>query len=300
MHFKMVCMPGHFKMASVLKLVMMENHTAPDDVIHEVTTAQVLQKQLFDAHEPNLLDENDMHIFGSKPMADPLDLVCCSTCKKPVKASQYAVHTERCSTGKVNANDSMGVDHASPTKPPKKGRKIKVICNGSILLFMRQFFPCLVCYQKVHIKVKAKSQAEGKNGANTFELDNGHGSKVQPIGSTVYNGATINVPKSHLRDAPAPLATKMYHSQGNYRLRLELGQLYRESCAEHSSCHTTPNLSQVNGLMGSQFPPCGNSALPGSQKNLVPQTKLLASTSESKKAQQQPNGRVHVIKSSVE
>ncbi|KAF8661189.1 hypothetical protein HU200_057302 [Digitaria exilis] len=319
----MVCMPGHFKMASVLKLVMMENHTAPDDVIHEVTTAQVLQKQLFDAHEPNLLDENDMHIFGSKPMADPLDLVCCSTCKKPVKASQYAVHTERCSTGKVNTNDSMGVDHASPTKPPKKGRKIKVISNGN---------------KKVHIKVKAKSQPEGKNGANTFELDNGHGSKVQPIGST---------------DAPAPLATKMYHSQGNYRLRLELGQLYRESCAEHSSCHTTPNLSQVNGLMGSQFPPCGNSALPGSQKNLVPQTKLLASTSEScsaipqqlsatrpnhppvtkteradtqsstvssevsrsrsnkaavphsrnkgsKKAQQQPNGRVHVIKSSVE
>jgi len=29
-----------------------------DDVIHEMTTAQVLQKQLFDAHEPNLLDEN--------------------------------------------------------------------------------------------------------------------------------------------------------------------------------------------------------------------------------------------------
>lgn len=29
-----------------------------DDVIHEMTAAQVLQKQLFDAHEPNLLDEN--------------------------------------------------------------------------------------------------------------------------------------------------------------------------------------------------------------------------------------------------
>jgi hypothetical protein len=27
-------------------------------VIHEMTAAQVLQKQLFDAHEPNLLDEN--------------------------------------------------------------------------------------------------------------------------------------------------------------------------------------------------------------------------------------------------
>jgi hypothetical protein len=32
--------------------------------------------------------------------------------------------------------------------------------------------------------VKAKSQPESKNGANTFELDNGHVSKVQPIDST--------------------------------------------------------------------------------------------------------------------
>jgi len=128
-----------------LRMKRVRSVTMADDVIHEMNAAQVLQKQLFDAHEPNLLDENDMHIFGSKPMADPLDLVCCSTCKKPVKASQYAVHTERCSSGKVNTNDAMGIDHASPTKPPKKGRKIKVISNGSILLFMRQLAcSCLV------------------------------------------------------------------------------------------------------------------------------------------------------------
>ncbi|KAJ1265585.1 hypothetical protein BS78_08G087300 [Paspalum vaginatum] len=266
----MVCMAGHFKMASVLKLVMMENHTTPDDVIHEMTAAQVLQKQLFNAHEPNLLDENDMHIFGSKPMADPLDLVCCNTCKKPVKASQYAVHTEQCSSGKVNTIDSMGVDNGSPTKPPKKGRKIKLISNG---------------HQKVHIKVKAKAQPESKNGVTSFELDNGHLSKVQPLGYTGLNtsvdsAATVNVPKSHPRDAPVPLATKMYHSQGNYRLRLELGQLYRDSCVEHLSSHTAKNLSQENGLVGSQVSPCDNSAFPSSQKSLIPQPKLLASTSE--------------------
>ena len=38
--------------------------------------------------------------------------------------------------------------------------------------------------QKVHIKVKAKSQPESKNGANTFELGNGHVSKLQSIDST--------------------------------------------------------------------------------------------------------------------
>lgn len=128
----MVCMAGHFKMASVLKL-MMENHATPDEVINEKSASHILHKQLLSAHEPNLLDEDDMHIFGSKPMADPLDLVRCDTCQKPVKASHYAPHAERCSSGKVNPNDSMGVeDDVHPMKPPKKGRKIKLTSNGSI------------------------------------------------------------------------------------------------------------------------------------------------------------------------
>ncbi|XBI79309.1 hypothetical protein VPH35_088818 [Triticum aestivum] len=175
-----------------------------------------------------------MHIFGSKPMADPLDLVRCDTCQKPVKASHYAPHAERCSSGKVNPNDSMGVeDDVHPMKPPKKGRKIKLTSNGN---------------QKVHIKVKLKSQPENKNIVNDFELTNGNESK--PLNSI----ADQNV--------PAPLATKMYHSRGNYQLRLELAQLYRESCAEHSHSYassTTPNSSQNNGLV-----PCDNSTLHGS------------------------------------
>jgi hypothetical protein len=121
-------------MASVLKLVMMESHATPDDLTGDKGAAQILHRQLFDAHEPNLLDEDDMHIFGSKPMADPLDLVFCNTCKKPIKASQYAVHAERCSSGKVNPNDSMGTgidDDCGTKKPPKTGRKIKLTSNGS-------------------------------------------------------------------------------------------------------------------------------------------------------------------------
>ncbi|KAK3136698.1 hypothetical protein QOZ80_5BG0441140 [Eleusine coracana subsp. coracana] len=254
----MVCMSGHVKMASVLKLVMMENHTATDDVINERNAAQVLQKQLFDAHEPNLLDEDDMHIFGSKPMTDPLDLVCCSTCKKPVKASQYAVHADKCSSAKVNTNDNMIEDHGGPMKPPKKGRKIKLASNGT---------------QKIHIKVKTNSRPECKDSANGLKLDNVHARNIQPLNSTSDPSV------------PAPLATKMYHSQGSCRLRLELGQLYRESCAEHLGSYTIPNSSQENGLMASQFSPCNNPALlAGSQKSIVLQTKYLdqlpSSTSE--------------------
>ncbi|KAF0888881.1 hypothetical protein E2562_019390 [Oryza meyeriana var. granulata] len=268
-------------MASVLKLVMMENHATPDDLTSDMGAAQILHKQLFDAHEPNLLDEDDMHIFGSKPMADPLDLVCCNTCKKPIKASQYAAHAERCSSGKVNPNDSVetGIDDDCGTKkPPKKGRKIKLTSNGN---------------QKVHIKVKTKSQSENKNITNGFELDNGLANKVQPICSTAdqrlktsaNNAAVTSVPIGHCGDAPVPLATKMYHSQGNHRLRLELGQLYRQSCSEHSGNYSIPNSSQENGLMVSRLSPRDNSSLNVAHKSFVPQIKsmdqLLASMPES-------------------
>lgn len=64
----------------------------------------------------------------------------------------------QCSSGKVNTNGSVGVDHANPTKPLKKGRKIKLISNGSILLFMRQpvcsrlllLLPAVICVHMEH------------------------------------------------------------------------------------------------------------------------------------------------------
>ncbi|KAJ0807470.1 hypothetical protein HanLR1_Chr00c1229g0797521 [Helianthus annuus] len=34
----------------------------------------------------------DMDVFGLRPMVDPLILVSCNSCKKPVKVSQYANH----------------------------------------------------------------------------------------------------------------------------------------------------------------------------------------------------------------
>uniref|UniRef100_A0ACD5XN78 Uncharacterized protein n=6 Tax=Avena sativa TaxID=4498 RepID=A0ACD5XN78_AVESA len=194
-----------------------------------------------------------MHIFGSKPMADPLDLVCCDTCQKPVKASQYALHAERCSSRMVNPNSSMGLEEdTDPMEPPKKGRKIKLTGNGN---------------KKVYIKVKAKSQSENKNTVNDFELTNGNANK--PLNSTADQRlkAATSYPEYHFRDMPAPLATKMYHSQGNYRLQFELGQLYRESCAEQShnyASNTSPNSSQVNGLI-----PCDHSALHGSDNSVT-------------------------------
>lgn len=82
-----------------------------------------------------------------------------------------------------------------------------------------------------------------------------------------FKTPAINAPESRFRDVPAPLATKMYHSRGNYQLRLELAQLYRESCAEQShsyASNTTANSSQNNGLV-----PCDNSTLHGSDDSAL-------------------------------
>lgn len=55
------------------------------------------------------------------------------------------------------------------------------------------------------------------------------------------------------RNAPVPLATKIYYSQGNKHLRSELGHLYREACAEeHGNDSLSPKLMQDKGTMSTQ------------------------------------------------
>ncbi|XP_031261975.1 uncharacterized protein LOC116120173 isoform X2 [Pistacia vera] len=95
-----------------------------DEVTHQKLAAQNIYRELRQADEANLLDEEDMHVFGLKPMADSLHLVCCNACKKPVKASQYAAHAELCRS--LNATGEPMLDVYSGTgnrKPPRKERK---------------------------------------------------------------------------------------------------------------------------------------------------------------------------------
>uniref|UniRef100_A0A2P2KPY9 SAGA-associated factor 11 n=1 Tax=Rhizophora mucronata TaxID=61149 RepID=A0A2P2KPY9_RHIMU len=74
-----------------------------------------------------------MDIFGLMPMTDPLHLVCCNACKKPVKASQYAAHAEICrsltSAGEMLLDTSGGIGHR---RPPRKERKKLLSSYSSI------------------------------------------------------------------------------------------------------------------------------------------------------------------------
>ncbi|XP_031247823.1 uncharacterized protein LOC116105564 isoform X1 [Pistacia vera] len=132
----MVCSVGSGRMAVMARLLEVGRFSPnrADEVTHQKLAAQNIYRELRQADEANLLDEEDMHVFGLKPMADSLHLVCCNACKKPVKASQYAAHAELCRS--LNATGEPMLDVYSGTgnrKPPRKERKKLLTAYASIL-----------------------------------------------------------------------------------------------------------------------------------------------------------------------
>ncbi|KAJ8766387.1 hypothetical protein K2173_022446 [Erythroxylum novogranatense] len=127
----MVCSLGNGKMAVMARLLAEGSLShipsckeKNGDVNKQKLAFQCIYRELRGADSPNLLDEEDMHVFGLTPMTDPLHLVCCNACRKPVKASQYAAHAELCrsliSTGEMLLQPSGGIGHR---KPPRKDKK---------------------------------------------------------------------------------------------------------------------------------------------------------------------------------
>lgn len=54
----------------------------PEKAGYQKLVGQYIQKALLDADDPNLIDEEDMHVFDLNPLTDNLHLVCCNSCKK--------------------------------------------------------------------------------------------------------------------------------------------------------------------------------------------------------------------------
>ncbi|XP_042967074.1 uncharacterized protein LOC122300463 isoform X3 [Carya illinoinensis] len=122
----MVCSLGSGRMAAMARLLVAGSfsQTMADEVGHRKLSAQYICRELCEAVEANLLDEEDMHVFGLKPMAEPLQLVCCNACKKPIKASQYAAHAEICRSLNSVEETTLEFDGSAVNrKLPKKERK---------------------------------------------------------------------------------------------------------------------------------------------------------------------------------
>ncbi|XP_027933703.1 uncharacterized protein LOC114189193 isoform X1 [Vigna unguiculata] len=119
----MVCSPGDGgKMGVMARLLA--SQTVADDFAYQKSAAEYISTELREADEANLLQEEDMHVYGVSPMTDGLQLVCCNNCKKPIKDSQFAAHTELCQSLKLSEQTRLEFDGSTGSlKPPRKEKK---------------------------------------------------------------------------------------------------------------------------------------------------------------------------------
>ncbi|KAK9933677.1 hypothetical protein M0R45_020859 [Rubus argutus] len=274
----MVCSLGSGRMAVMARLLAggSVSKSLAEEVPHQKIAAHLICRELIEANDANLLDEEvdgvqsstnilqilpiyDMiwHVFDSEPMADTLLLVCCNACKKPVKASQYAAHSVLCRSLNSTMETNLELDGSmGQRKPPRKDRKEKLL---------------MLLDGKIGMNSSCGMGAKGNSASvdTTYMMD---GSGVSPENTsystslpassnkTVLNimGAELcdlceriageQLPLSddqgitsfvsELRNCPAPLATKVYYSQRSNRLRTALCHLYSEAVSSNKELCT--------------------------------------------------------------
>ncbi|XP_012069409.1 uncharacterized protein LOC105631831 isoform X2 [Jatropha curcas] len=305
----MVCSVGSGRMAVMARLLAAGSlsQTIGDEIGQQKLSAQCIFRELHEADEANLLNEEDMHVFGLRPMADPLDLVCCNACKKPVKTSQYAAHTELCRSLNSAEETILKRDGGSTghRKPPRKERKKSltsyittpvteqerpvstnaddVAASESHLKVQPGNLSCFSMHTKRNltcVDVASIMDGKGVSPENTdhsacvmppptkrsklissqhLSLSN-HPEAVSGLTKITSSQDTFTCRDFHLqstsgsdmpndcivskfparahehcllsKDIPVPLATKIYYSQRNNRLRLAIAHMYHEASAK--------------------------------------------------------------------
>ncbi|XP_062108553.1 uncharacterized protein LOC133819349 isoform X2 [Humulus lupulus] len=169
----MVCSLGSGRMAVMARLLAARSFSlsVAEEVGNQKLAAKLACKELREADEPNLLDEEDMHIFGLMPMSDPLHLVCCNTCKKPVQASQYVAHAELCrmvsSTEESMLDVNGSVGHRKAVRKEKR-KPLNAYAHQAILVREVERSESIT----VGDTAIAESQLNGKPGTNSsFSID---------------------------------------------------------------------------------------------------------------------------------
>ncbi|KAH1146459.1 hypothetical protein GYH30_041886 [Glycine max] len=285
----MVCSPGSGRMEVMARLLAAEtfSHTVADDFAHEKLAAEYICRELREADETNLLQEEvflsgynlhfllgifkmllhisyitDMHVYGESPMTDALQLVCCNTCKKPIKDSQFAAHAELCRSLQLTEQTMLELDGSTGNRKPPRKEKKKLGASSAT--------PVSLGYSSC---VDAASMMDG-TGINAGNRDHpasvmhpptkrhklianillpvleSHGTESGETKTVSFtDGITCNLlertisqrgdpnHKNHAQvlvqhrrimknDFPAPLATKIYYSQRTNRLRARIRHLY--------------------------------------------------------------------------
>ncbi|CAL9078950.1 unnamed protein product [Musa textilis] len=264
----MVCMLGRGRMAAMVRLLKVGSfqEITGEEAINEKIATQSIDNEFHDADEANLLEEEDMHVFDCRPLTDPLHLVRCNACKKTIKASQYSAHAERCVPSNC-MNDVLEIDGGSShKKPPRKGRKLIQPSNGSILSQEKSLLmdanhvggsASNIASDNHSRAIDASETTSGgceleKKASSRREVPGNASSKYQSVTKFVEHVLVNN--QHHRREAPAPLASKIYYSRGDHRLRWELCHLFHEACAkEHGRDFQSPEEARENDMLSSQI-----------------------------------------------
>ncbi|XP_075113284.1 uncharacterized protein LOC107819966 isoform X4 [Nicotiana tabacum] len=235
----MVCPLGSGRMKALARLLVAKNiqQAASDEAGRLKFAAQYIQRELREADESNLIDEEDMHIFGLRPLTDPLHLVCCNACKKPIKASQYVAHTG------ISSHLNVATMRSCSMVTPGL-----VDCSEGV-----------ISHQEKHSKIFGAANIVTKSWpANSGEGIPFSGEEHQERSSagsdnTGSPAIAVKIPtqvqkfRLKVEDVPNPLATKMYYSQRQHRLKSALSYLYREgSCNDSGSEFACPKVLKSN------------------------------------------------------
>ncbi|KAJ9537247.1 hypothetical protein OSB04_029980 [Centaurea solstitialis] len=205
--------------------------------------AQYIQRELKEADEVNMLDEEDMHVFGLRPMVDPLILVCCNSCKKPVKVSQYATHADICkSLSSIVDNTTEPDVVAGQKKPPRKERKKLQICISTQVASAGKPGSNHNLDEQTLKATSFPIQAKGRESSKESQARS-----VKNFDSVTSHQKPRKLDNHHLQakgmlTVPAPLATKIFYSQRTQRLRSAISHMYYRSSTQHD-----------HGLSNSQF-----------------------------------------------
>lgn len=284
------------KMAVMSRILAAANFSGgvTDGVGREKFVAQHIYRELCAADEPNLLQEEDMHVFGLKPMTDPLHLVCCNACKKPVKASQYAAHAELCRSLSSSQELFSELDGVTRQKKTLKKARKKLTSFGTTSITIPE--------KSENVDASdtpiSDSHSDGRVGANSSLLvmagaGPSHTDMVNFLGRSIpipakadSFGVTtippIKRPKLIIADAmqpsvgaatvrevknnvdcqksssyvPVPLASKTYYSQRGNRLRAALNHLYHSTgFRDQQNNLESPKILELEQINHNHHPP---------------------------------------------
>ncbi|KAL3675470.1 hypothetical protein R1sor_025418 [Riccia sorocarpa] len=84
-----------------------------------------LRREEVEADQFNLLSDDDMQVFGNRPVTDILKLVRCTICQKPLIERQFPRHYERCAASLNLDKSRCNNTESRPERSKRRDRRDK-------------------------------------------------------------------------------------------------------------------------------------------------------------------------------